>query len=501
MKSLTPRRGFADAVAAVLGETGETVSERSDWCPHVPHAKQALFLLRTEKEVAFGGAMGGGKSDALLMAALEHVDNPAYDAILFRKTFQDLKLAGALIDRSHEWLAGTAAKWNGSDHVWTFPSGAKLAFGYMDGPNDHLRYKSSEFAFIGIDQVEQLPLKQFLYLYLRLRSPDATLPLRMRVTMNPGDIGHDWIKQRYGIPDEPDFSRVYTNTIVDQLQKKQTVAFVPSLLDDNPTMPKEYENNLAMLDSVTYDQMRRGKWVRDASGLVYSAFRRAKNWATSLPKLPDGETWSRVLGMDFGVAKATAFVELAFTEHEPTVYVTRCEQWTELAPSDTSDKAKEWERDAGGYDAIVGDIGGLGKGHEAEWTKRYHYMRAAQKSDKLGNIRLINGDFHHNRVKLLPGTEELADNLETLPWKDELQQQEYPGRPNHLTDALLYGWREARHWAWEARDESTEAELRRAARRGMDEHERWEVEQLELEQERLGQNELWMAGMGRDWPQ
>jgi len=34
-------------------------------------------------EVLFGGSAGGGKSDALLMAALQYVDVPGYAAILF----------------------------------------------------------------------------------------------------------------------------------------------------------------------------------------------------------------------------------------------------------------------------------------------------------------------------------------------------------------------------------------------------------------------------------
>lgn len=456
------RPGWLEALKREAAERDGAETEPVVWCPHEPHAKQAAFLAETGLEVGFGGAAGGGKSDALLMAALEHVDKPGYDAIIFRKTFQDLKLAGALIDRSHDWLAGTPAKWNGSDHVWTFPSGAKLAFGYMDNPRDHLRYKSSEFAYIGIDQAEQFPLNQYLYLFSRLRSTVEGIPLRMRLSMNPGDIGHDWLKDRFGIPDEPDFSRIYTNEVIDQNKNIHHVTFVPSLVDDNPSMPAEYVNNLALLDAVTHDQLRKGKWVRDPSGLVYSGFRKEKSAVNRLPELPNDEQWTRILGMDFGVSNQTAFVELAFTEHWPTVYVTRSEQWTEQAPSDTSDKMKKWETDAGEYEACVGDIGGLGKGYQAEWSKRYHWMRAAQKQDKRGNIRLINGDFHHAKLQILPGNEELVDTLVNLMWKDEQQLTEYPGQPNHLTDALLYGWREARHWAWERREEEQPTPEQRA---------------------------------------
>ena len=53
-------------------------------------------------EALFGGAAGGGKSSALLMSALQYVDVPGYSAILFRKTFADLSLPGALMDRANE---------------------------------------------------------------------------------------------------------------------------------------------------------------------------------------------------------------------------------------------------------------------------------------------------------------------------------------------------------------------------------------------------------------
>ena len=73
-----------------------------------------------------------------------YVDRPGYAAFLFRRTFADLSLPGALIDRSHDWLGGTAARWNGNDHNWTFPSGAVLQFGYCNHLGDERRYKSSE---------------------------------------------------------------------------------------------------------------------------------------------------------------------------------------------------------------------------------------------------------------------------------------------------------------------------------------------------------------------
>src|SRR5262245_15565615 len=85
---------------------------KNSWIKHKPTAKQAEFLALAEaSEVLYGGAAGGGKSDALLMGALQFVDVSGYAAILFRRTYTDLSLPGALMSRATEWLGDTAARW------------------------------------------------------------------------------------------------------------------------------------------------------------------------------------------------------------------------------------------------------------------------------------------------------------------------------------------------------------------------------------------------------
>src|SRR6185503_3429726 len=65
------------------------------WCPHRPTERQQLFLSLTDLEAFYGGAVAGGKTDALLMAALQYVDYPGYSALLLMKTFSDLSKPGA----------------------------------------------------------------------------------------------------------------------------------------------------------------------------------------------------------------------------------------------------------------------------------------------------------------------------------------------------------------------------------------------------------------------
>lgn len=95
----------------------------------------------------YGGAAGGAKSSALLMAALEFVDVKGYAAVLLRRTYADLSKPGALMDRAHQWLRGTSAKWNEQKKQWTFPSGATLTFGYLENENDKYQYQGAEYQF------------------------------------------------------------------------------------------------------------------------------------------------------------------------------------------------------------------------------------------------------------------------------------------------------------------------------------------------------------------
>ena len=202
------------------------------YIPHKPFWQQIQFLLLQEEEALYGGQAGGGKSDALLMAALQYVEEPDYAALIIRRTYKDLALPGAIMERAYKWLKPTDAHWNGQDKIWTFPSGATLTFGYLQHYNDIYNYQGSEFQFIAFDELTQFLPGEYSYLHSRLRRLEGSeIPIRMRAGSNPGGIGHEWVKREFIHGNKP---------------------FIPSGYKDNPYLDQEeYSKALDKLDHIT----------------------------------------------------------------------------------------------------------------------------------------------------------------------------------------------------------------------------------------------------------
>src|ERR1700730_8762374 len=153
-------------------ERGLLEPRMNEFISHMPTTRQAAFLFLDCLEAFYGGAGGGGKSDALLMTALQFADVPGYSALIIRRNFSDLALPNALMDRAHAWLRGRRdARWNENRKQWTFSSGATLTFGYLEGARDADRYASAEFHFIGVDELTQFSEKHYVDLFARLRKP------------------------------------------------------------------------------------------------------------------------------------------------------------------------------------------------------------------------------------------------------------------------------------------------------------------------------------------
>lgn len=322
------RQWLSDKISA--GAVGE-----EQFVKGTPHPKQKLFLeaehdtafkgvvglggAKDQKiiEVLFGGSVGGGKTWTLLAAALKYVHVPGYSALLLRKSFPDLAQEGGLMALSKEWLMNTSAKWNETNKTWTFPSGATLRFGYIETDNDKFRYLGGEYQFIGWDELTQHNESVYKFLFSRVRKrDDIPVPLRVMAATNPGNIGGKWVFERF-IPN--DFSPAHArdrdiwykeHDPIDPNDPPHITAFIPSMLDDNPSLDRDaYLQSLMQLDEITRQQYLSGDWQIQTRGDIlytYSEAHTVISWsqfekAFGKRKIP--EHWKIGVYLDAGTTE------------------------------------------------------------------------------------------------------------------------------------------------------------------------------------------------------
>jgi len=148
-------------------------------------------------EVLYGGQAGGGKTESLLIEALRHVHVPGYNGILFRRTFPELEQPQGLIERSREFCPRLGGRFNETKTAWRFPAKSMVLFRHMEGEPDRLKHQSAEYAYIGFDELTTFTEQQYLYLFSRARTTCGVVP-KIRAGTNPGGIGHEWVKRRWG---------------------------------------------------------------------------------------------------------------------------------------------------------------------------------------------------------------------------------------------------------------------------------------------------------------
>lgn len=411
---------------------------------------QSRFLATSAREVLYGGAVGGGKSDGLLMAAFAQADNPSHRAIIFRRTFPRLK---DLIGRSWELFPPLGGVYNKQEKQWTFPCGAIIEFGYLDAPEDVSVYRGRAFSFLGFDELGEWPgdgedanreavSQAYLYMTSRLRATrESKLALEVRSTCNPGGIGHHWIKGRWCIPDDGAGSEVRDPST------NYRRLFIPSRISDNPFLAgTDYETSLNSLSEADRKTLRDGRW--DVyQGAVFSEWNPRVHVCDAFA-IP--ESWEQWRGADDGYAAPACVLWVVRDPVHDVIYVTRELYQSGMTPEVMA--RRTLEGDAGRKltgiidSAAFADIGMGGGGranlmnaHGCQWTpsekgpgsrvagKASVHARLALRADGAPGLRVFRGCA--NLIRTLPA----------LPYSKTHPEDVDTDADDHAYDALRMG--------------------------------------------------------------
>jgi len=258
---------------------------------------QEAFLATPADIAIYGGAAGAGKTLALLMEPLRHIEIPQFGAVIFRRIGSQITAEGGLWDTAFQIYPKLGAQPKMSPRAqFVFPSGAKVSFAHLQYENDVLGWDGTQIPLLCFDELQHITRTQFFYLLSRNRSTCGIRPY-VRATCNPDAdswlaefIGW-WIDQETGYPIPERSGRIrYFARVSDDLvwgdsaaevaglagcapSDVKSVTFIAASIYDNKILLEKdpgYLANLKALSRVERARLLEGNWkIRPAAGLYF----------------------------------------------------------------------------------------------------------------------------------------------------------------------------------------------------------------------------------------
>lgn len=392
------QQAYEELVATALPER-----YRRYW-PVVPTLAQMTALsLDHVPDLMYGGAKAGGKSIFMLLAASYYAWHPKHRALLLRKTYKDLTRPGALLDVAKNWwVKMPGVEYKAQDMKFIFESGATIEFGHLGNANAHKDHQGSENTFIGIDEASLIPHNQIDDMRLALRkSIHIDLPLQFRLTCNPGDISHEYLKRRY----------------VDARNTSMRM-FIPAKSNDNPHLDsEEYARQFDGKTEVERRQLLHGDWSVMPSTDFFKLDR-----LNELDEIPDKD-WYWCRSWDFAATEPAPGKDPDYTvgvkigEYDGEFIIADLERFRE-EPGRTTELLLECAHEDGHTIDIVGEEEGGSAGKTV--TNVYSRMLpgfaytgirpTGSKKDRAkvlataiqnGNVTIVSGDWTHDFINEL----------------------------------------------------------------------------------------------------
>ena len=222
-----------------------TTKEELIWAPQA--GPQTLLIRCHIRDIFYGGARGGGKTDGALGHWMYHALEYGSQAkgLFVRRTMPELE---EVISRAKEMFADVA-EWREQRKTLLFNNGAVLKFRFIDRDAHADRYQGHEYSWICIEEAGSFPSPIPLdKLRACLRSKTGALTWFI-LTGNPGGAGHNWLKIRYIDPSPPLTPFVAKQLLPTGNTIETKRIFIPSKVSDNKILMDNdpmYINNIAM---------------------------------------------------------------------------------------------------------------------------------------------------------------------------------------------------------------------------------------------------------------
>lgn len=488
---------------------GEAIYRPSDW--------GAAFHALRVREALGGGAAGPGKSLVLLMDPLERIMTE-HDRCAHKREWDEkglkawsklpaeekavtpkkgwglnwgdsvgwglhLRREAKMLDQTLSRALHTypkidsGAHWSEQKMTWTFSSGYKLQFGHCKDPDDYLNYFSSQYDWMGFDEVIQFLQKQYEALKTRVRTTDPVLRhlLAIRSMTNPvvieqGDFQRDedphWVRKYFvepykklgGVPRTFRDTKVIWKKIMmgDGTVEQVDRVYFPARLDDNPDPVFRRQYEISLRDSPAHLRLA----LLEADWWVVAGAFFSNDWVPSLHvakpfKIP--KTWIRFRSMDWGY-RTHGCVHWYALDPDGTLWVEKEISFKEKTAVWVAKRIKEVEKEMGlwkkGRSTITGPAdtqlweqrGEEGKSKAEEMAEiGVGWVPADKKSERRNAERLSVRLRDHADGTKMPGIvffETCVQAISTIPalptdQKDSSVPAECP--INHWYDSVKYG--------------------------------------------------------------
>lgn len=271
---------------------------------------QTLALQTTTFETLYGGARGGGKTDAGLVWLVKPylLNNPRARALVIRKNADDL---ADWLDRARYYYKRYGGVVAGKPAVIAFPSGYKIRTGHLKDDNAYTKYQGQEYQRIVIEELTQIPNERsYLSLIASCRSTVDGIDPRVFCTTNPGGVGHTWVKKRFIDICPPEQIYNFTLKLQNGNEVTRSRIFIPAKMDDNPVLMEKdpgYVATIEMMrdvDEEKWKAWRLGDWDTFA-GQYFREFRRDKH---VVRRFTPSSNLIKIGGLDWGRTDPFAFV-------------------------------------------------------------------------------------------------------------------------------------------------------------------------------------------------